>query len=149
MRKNPSHTKNLSLLTLSVLALLLVGANEAAAKVRVKATVRTPYGSVRIDNSHGPRIVTPRRQVEVRITRQDKKIAKRLARYTGVSKREILRLKRQGYRWGEIARWLDVSRQVVHAAKHQQSWQRFLKAERRHQRCGTGYHGYKGRYSNG
>ncbi len=146
MKTNKRQLTNWNLLTLSLLALLLVGANDASARVRVRATVYTPYGAVRIDNSHSGRYSAPRRHLNYTITRQDRRIAKRLARYTGVSKREILRLRRQGYRWSEIGRRLDVSRRVVRAAKHQDTWQRFLRDERRYASRGRFHRGHGGRH---
>ena len=139
-----------SLLGVTAVALFLFAADDAEAKVRVKAKVRTPYGVVHVDNgpSERQRVVRrghlpARRHYDVRITKQDRKVAKRLAWYTGVSKREILRLKRQGYKWGEIGRYLDVSRSVVRAAKHTPSWRRFVNHEQRYERCGTGDYHYR------
>jgi len=146
MKTNKRQITNWNLLTLSMLALLLLGAGDASARVRVRATVHTPYGAVRIDNSQRGRYYAPRRHLDYTVTRYDRKIAKRLARYTGVSKGEILRLRRQGYRWSEIGRRLDVSRRVVRAAKHQGSWQRFLRDERRYARHGRSHHRLGGRY---
>jgi len=141
-----------SLLSLMALALFLFAADDAEAKVRVKAKVRTPYGTIQVANGYSERTWSPRyrqlparrrppvhRQVEFRITKRDRRIAKRLAWYTGVAKYEIVQLKREGYRWGEIGRWLDVPQRVVRAAKHQRSWKHFLRDEQRYVRCGTGY----------
>ncbi len=133
-----------SLLGGTALVLFLFAADDAEARVRVKAKVRTPYGVVHVDNgpSERHRVVRrghlpARRHYDVRITKQDRQVAKRLAWYTGVSKQEILRLKRQGYRWGEIGRWLDVPRAVAQAAKHTPSWRRLVNHDRRYERCGT------------
>jgi hypothetical protein len=141
-----------SLLGLTALALFLFAAvDNAEAKVRVQATVRTPYGAVHIDNGSPARYRSPRvlparghYYVKTAITKRDRKIAKRLARYTGVSQREILRLRRQGYRWGEIGNWLDLPRPVIRAAQHQQSWQRFLRHNRGYEKCGTRSHRNQG-----
>ncbi len=137
MRTKRTNQKIRQLMSLLVVTLLLAGAGQAQATVRVRATVRTPYGAVHVDNRPSQRywrVRAPRvpvqRYHEVRLTRHDRKIAKRLAWYTGVPKREILTMKRQGYYWSEIGRWLDVPRQVVRAAKHKRSWRRFLHDER-------------------
>jgi hypothetical protein len=135
-----------NLIYLPALALLLVigAADQAQARIRVKATVRTPHGVVRVDN--GPyrpayeyrRALPVRYHQEFRVTKRDRKIAKRLARYTGVPKRELIQLKRQGYSWREIGRWLGISPQAVKASKSHKKWKRFLKRERRHGYCEVG-----------
>lgn len=139
MKTNKNQIISRNLLTLSVLTLLLLGAANASAQVRVRARINTPYGSVRVSNTHTGRYQMPRRHLEYRVSRHDKKMAKRLARYSGVAKRQILRLRRQGYTWHEIGRWLDVSPRVVRAARHQGSWRRFLNHERRYASCNRYY----------
>jgi hypothetical protein len=64
------------------------------------------------------------------VSKRDKKIARRLGRYTGVPKRELLRLKRMGYSWREIGNWLGISKQAVRAAKSKGRWARFLERQR-------------------
>jgi hypothetical protein len=117
-------------------------AADAEAGIRVKATLRTPHVGVVV---HGgpvaPRVLPlrplPVRYCEsVRITKRDRRIAKRLAWYTGVPRRELIHAKRMGYSWMEIGRWLDVPRRVVQAAQSSRSWDRFLdrawERDRRH-----------------
>ena len=131
----------LSLITV-VLLISLSGVQTAEAGIRVSATIRTPHIGIHVNS--GPVIHYPvadrRMQLPVRrhmtfpVTRNDRKVAQRLARYTGVSKRELISLRSQGYRWSEIGRWLDLSRGTVRAAMDSRSWKRFLKQERRHAR---------------
>lgn len=138
--------KRLVLFSIPALALLLtIGAvDEAQARIRVKATVRTPYGRVHVDN--GPyrhtrvyRQALPVRHYEYyQVTKRDRKIARRLARYTGVPKTELIQLRRVGYSWGEIGRWLDVPRQVVRAARSGKSWRRFMDRHDRGHYCEVG-----------
>ena len=146
MTKVRTNKKRLSLFLLPVLALLLtIGAvDEAQARIRVKATVITPYGRVQVDNGayHHTRVyrqVLPVRHYEYyRATRQDQKIASRLGRYTGVPRRELIQLRKQGYSWGEIGRWLGVPRKVVRAAKSGISWRRFMNHQNRGHYCEVG-----------
>jgi len=149
MKTNGAHLTGWNTLILSLLALLLFGTNAASAQIRVKATVHTSYGAVRIDSGHNERYRAPHHHLNYSVSRHDRQIARRLARYAGVSRREILRLRSQGYRWAEIGYWLDVPRQVVRAARHRGSWRRFLQAERRYKNCGLRYHRHGDRYNDG
>jgi hypothetical protein len=127
-------TLKMTIISLPVLALLLtLGAvDEAQARIRVKGTLRTPHGVVVVDNgayhhTRGYRPALPVRHVErIRVSERDKKMAARLGRYTGVPKRELIQLRKQGYSWKEIGRWLGVPRQVVRAAKVNATWRHFL-----------------------
>ena len=125
-----------SLLAVAALALLVTMAlvRDAEAEVRFSAALRTPTVSVRIGNAHrGPyghvRIgrlpVRPRRHY--RIVKHDRRVARRLARYTGVHFRELIRLRAYGYTWFEIGRWLRLPRRVVRAAFNKHSWKRFTR----------------------
>ena len=137
-----------SVLGLTALALFLFGAvNDADAGVRVKARVKTPYGVVRVDTGHSERYRTVRRapmpvrrHVEYRISKQDRKVAQRLASYTGIPKRQLLKLKGRGYRWTEIGRWYELPRQMVKAAKHKRSWKRYVNAGRSYDHCSTDHY---------
>jgi hypothetical protein len=125
---------------------LLVGsgiAQDAKAEIRFDATLRTPNVRVRIGNlppshyrSYKGGYLPVRRQMHYRITKHDRAVARRLARYTGVPAGELIQLKRYGYSWLEIGRWLYLPRPVVRAAMNQRSWKRFLVMERRHARYG-------------
>lgn len=141
MTKVRTNRKRLGFFSLPVLALMLTmgAADQAQARIRVQATVRTPYGRVMIDN--GPyrhtrvyrQALPVRRCVLVQVSRRDRNIARRLGRFTGVPQRELIQLRRQGYTWNEIGRWLDVPRKVVRAAKSAKSWMRFMhRQNRRH-----------------
>ena len=145
------NTARTNIVALAALTLILgIGlAEKAEAKIRVSATLRTPHAVVHYDNGPAPRVIYRDRALPIRhymkakVSKRDRRIAKRLARYTGVPKRELIHLKRMGYRWGEIGRWLGVSQRVVRAAKQSRSWDRFLRFERRHARRG-GHHGNRG-----
>lgn len=135
--------KNISLVTL-VLLISLGAADQAQARIRVKATLRTPNVQVSVDNgayNHSPRYrqaLPARYHQKVRISKRDKNVAKRLARYTGTPKRELIQLRKQGYSWREIGRWLGISRKVVRAAKTQASWRHFLNHRRPGPYCEVG-----------
>ncbi len=140
-----------SLLSLMVV-IILVGSGivqDAEAEVLFDVTMRTPNVRIRVGNTptycrtvrirrlpiHGRRLY--------RMTKNDRSIARRLAVYTGVPERELLRLRRHGYQWFEIGRWLHLPRQVVRAAMHKGTWKRFLREERLLAR--RGYAPYDGR----
>lgn len=131
------RTMRLSLL--SLLALVLVAGSgivsDAGAVIRVEATVRTPNVRVRVSNKPVYYPTRTKRQLPTyanhRISKQDQMMARRLGRYTGVPARELIQLRRAGYRWMEIGRRLHVPRPVVRAAMDQRSWKRFLHQERR------------------
>jgi hypothetical protein len=134
----------MSILSLITLALLTGQATvtDADAKVRVKVTLQTPDARVRISNTssshqriYKTRHLPVRVNIHYRINQQDREIARRLGRYADVPPRELMQLRRQGYRWPEIGRWLYLPRPVVRAAMHQQSWNRFLREERRLASC--------------
>ena len=133
-------TLKMTFISLPVLALLLTvgAADEAQARIRVKGTFRTPHGVVKVDTGpyhhtrgyRGYRQVLPVRHYErIRVSKKDRKIARRLGRYTGAPKRELIQLRKQGYSWKEIGRWLGVPRKVVRAAKKQSTWRRFLERQ--------------------
>jgi hypothetical protein len=140
-------TWNKRLFNLAILLLVSgVGFVDAAqADLRVDATLRGPGVQIRIGDGphgvrgsirvrHGERIRAPR-PIDV-VDGRDRRIADRLSDYTGVSKRELLRLRRDGYRWSEIGRRLELPRHVVQAAADRDSWREFLRHERRGSRRG-------------
>jgi hypothetical protein len=136
-----------------VAIILLVGSGivqDAEAEVRFDVTMRTPIVRVRVGNTHPLHYRTVRiRRLPIRgrgfyrISKQDRRIARRLAMYTGVPVRELLRLRRYGYQWFEIGRWLRLPRQAVRAATHKGTWKRFLREER--MLVGQGHAAYEGR----
>jgi hypothetical protein len=110
---------------------------DARAGVRVAASVHTP--NVSIHAGYNPscyycigqdRRIQDRRYMGYEITRRDRMIARRMTWYTGVNLGELIRLRRHGYDWFEIGRWLHMPRPVVRAAMNQKSWNRFLREER-------------------
>ncbi len=147
----------MSLLTLTALTMVVgIGiAQDARAEIRISAVVHTPNVSVRVGNNpsgyyyiHSDRRLPARRYMRYEITRRDRMIARRLTWYTGVPFGKLLRLRRHGYRWVEIGRWLHVPRPVVRAAMNQKSWNRFLREERRHARL-YGKRNHRVTYYNG
>jgi hypothetical protein len=141
-------TQKKNILTLSALALLLTLAplSQATAKVVVRASVGTPHYAVKVNTSpvkykyrQGKHRVVVK-QKHVRLTKQDRKMAKRLARVSYYSKREILELRRDGYSWKRIGRLLNLDPRAVRAARHAVSWNRYLDFGRPTVvRCGTHY----------
>jgi len=134
--------KTLKSLTIIAALTFAVGigiATDARAEIRVAATVHTHNVSVRAGyNSpsgyydiRADRRLPSRRYMGYELGRRDRMIARRMTWYTGVRMGELMRLRRHGYNWFEIGRWLHMPRQVVRAAMHQKSWNRFLRAEER------------------
>ncbi len=147
-----------AILTLFGAALLLMSSgtlDPARADLRLRARVETPSLRIRIgsgphhsyarfayDSQVGHRyyrrsVRRPRLRLRYeshgehyRLDRQDRRVAKRLARWTGYSRREILDLRRDGYRWFEIGRILDIRADTIRAAlgprghrkRHLRSW---------------------------
>lgn len=124
-----------------LLGLVLV--EKSAAEVRVDARVKTPHVRVRISNApivldgvykkkHPP----VRKKRSYGISKRDRAIAHRLAQYTGAPARKLLKLRRRGYSWFKIGRFLNLRAPVVYAAGNQRRWNRFLFEESRMARCG-------------
>lgn len=126
------------------LALLIAtfSADRADAGLRVRADVRVPGGVIRLQTTGEPvrliqRLPAPNgRRVVMRAeaSRHDRQVARRLARYTGVERGELLRLRRLGYDWIEIGLWLELPRRAVRAAQHDASWERYLRSVHRRDR---------------
>ena len=128
------NTTQRNFIGLMALALLIALApvTQAQAKVVVRATVKTPHLSVKVSNTPVARRyvhLTPRvthRQVLVRIDKQDRQMARRLASISGATRGEILELRRDGYTWNQIGRFLNLNPRAVRAARHAISWNRYL-----------------------
>lgn len=138
-------TRFLSPLILSALILLAVtvAGSDARAEVRVGLTVRTPGLLVSVGDAglvvagrHRP-VRVPRAVPIVHVDREDRRVARRLADYTGVDERELLRLRRHGWSWREIGRELGLSGRVVRAAATERSWRAFLDGRKPAGWCGT------------
>jgi hypothetical protein len=127
----------MSLVGLVALA-LLVGpgiVQGAEGGIRFNVALHTPSVRVRIGNTptgyyYRGRHLPIRRHYIYRIRKQDRAIAQRLARYTGVPMRRLIQLRRYGYSWMEIGHWLYLPRRVVRAAMNHRSWKHFLREER-------------------
>jgi len=137
------NKKRMSLMAAGLALAFVTGfMTDTRAGIRVAATIRTPEVRLHIDN--GPscnyrsyygrevRRLPDRRYMRYDITRRDRMIARRIAWYTNVPLRDLVRIRRDGYSWFEIGRWLHMPRPVVRAAMNQRSWDRFLREERRH-----------------
>ena len=125
-----------TILAAMVLTAVIMTATDVAAGVRVGAVVRTPNISLRIGNVPAGRRIAARRLRPMpvrrriyRIVKHDIRIARRLAWYSGVHARELLRHRRQGYTWFEIGRWYYMPRRIVRAAMSPGRWNRLLHAE--------------------
>lgn len=121
--------KRRDLTTVIAIGIILgvLAASQAKAGIRVNARVRVPGGVIQVDHHRHGRPLPRRCLVPREITRHDRKVAGRLARYTGEKKRDILRLRRVGFRWQEIGRWLGISRRTVQAAQHGDTWRLHLR----------------------
>ena len=116
-------------------------AAQAGAEIIIAAEVSAPGIRVHAGNvpscnnyTYLARRMPARGYIHHEITLRDRRIARRLAWYTGVPAPRILRLRSFGYTWNEIGRALYVPRNVVRAAKSQKKWNRFLAMERRRAR---------------
>ncbi|MCK4538196.1 MAG: hypothetical protein KAV42_05300 [Candidatus Krumholzibacteria bacterium] len=130
----------MSLMSLIVFAMIAgpMIALDAEAGVRFDATFRTDNMRVRVGNIrsdyyriHRRRPMPVRRHRGYEVGRQDRQIAYRIGRYTGIPAWELVQLRRYGYSWLEIGRWLELPRYAVRAAMHKKSWKRFLREEQR------------------
>ena len=111
-------------------------ATRADARVRVTANINVPVVWVYAGNAsscyHDVRYyrrAPARRHVYFGITKRDRRIARRLAWFSGVPARELVRLRMNGFGWFEIGRIIYVPRPVVRAAMHRRSWNRLLDDE--------------------
>ncbi len=117
-------TLRMTLLSFAALVFFLIPADAFAgpAKFRVRVRTRRPEVRViRVQNRH-------------HLTRHDRKIARRLARYTGYSRHRFLEYRARGYSWLEIGRWLDLPRRMILAARYSDTWRRY---QRPIMKCGT------------
>lgn len=125
-----------SVMAVAALALLatLATVQDAEAEVLISAAIHTPGLSVRIGNAPaGPygsiRVghLPVRKNMYYRVVERDRLIAGRLAWYTGVPVRELIRLRAYGYNWFEIGAWLRLPKAVVQASFNQKRWGRFTR----------------------
>lgn len=112
-----------SLWALGLVALLLpltLSAQKASAELRVRAELRTPHVSVRLGNTHDRML--PRRPLlrlracddySVRLSKWDRKVARRMSHMTGVRKGRLLNLRRSGFSWREIGWDIGLSRREI------------------------------------
>ncbi len=111
-------------------------ATRTDARVRVRAEINVPVAWVYpgnapscYDDAHYYRRAPARRHVYLEIKKKDRRIARRLAWFSGVPARELVRLRMNGFGWFEIGRIIYVPRPVVRAAMHRRSWNRLLADE--------------------
>ena len=126
----------LAVLTFSFLA--IPGSSEAGVRVRVQ--VNSPLISAILHSGgHGPGLnvkIHPRVR-SYQITKVDRKIARKIARRTEYSKRDLLQLRRVGYSWNQIGRLLHLPSRLMRNILHQYQ-----------PRLGYGGHYDHDRYSN-
>jgi len=124
-------TLRMTVLSLSALILFLVPTQSQAATwdLRVRTRVRTPHIRVNVgrDNRCADNGYSTDRQYRTfpNLTHRERRMARRLAGYTGYPSYKIMMLKNRGFSWSEIAFRLDVPRRVVRAARSERSWRRF------------------------
>ncbi|MBN2070117.1 MAG: hypothetical protein JW814_01570 [Candidatus Krumholzibacteriota bacterium] len=113
-------------------------AEDTAAQVRFNAVLKTPDIQIRAGNDsyrhrgnvriyHGQ--IRPGRSAPA--VYEDRKIAFRLAAWSGIRERKLIRMRRHGYRWAQIGRFYNIPPGVVRAAMDQRQWNRFLEKEMR------------------
>jgi len=138
------------------LALALVGVlgavSLAQASVVVRVAVDTPHFSVRVGSGpivspgpypvrvvHGRRIhprrasrtvVISRRRAAFRLSKHDRRIARRLSRITGYPVRFLIDYRRAGWTWREISYELGISRAELHAARSNRAFARWMRGGR-------------------
>ncbi len=135
------QTKRYGFTGILALVLLLgtLAAERADAGLQVRARVRIPGGVIQVQTPGQPvrmihRVTTPaprHRHVHAQVTRHDRQVAGRLARFTGVEKSELLRLRRLGYGWTEIGLWLELPRRAMVAVQDADTWSRYQRSSRR------------------
>ncbi|MCP4571710.1 MAG: hypothetical protein GY838_05105 [bacterium] len=131
---------------IGLLTIIIAGSaafEEARAEILVKATVTTPQVRLHLSNApagHNRYVARDRGSYRHRIRRHvsriDRAMAKRLARVTGIPRRELLDQRRFGYTWREIGRWYDLPRPMIRAASDHRSWKRWLQRDRMQNRRG-------------
>ncbi|MCB1150202.1 hypothetical protein KDK88_01545 [bacterium] len=136
------NTRLKTMLILSAVTLTVVGAavSDAAAEVRIGVSVRSPGLEVRVGDAARPHVVVrpqPAPRAVAPITREDRRIARRLASYMGVDERSLLRLRARGLTWRLVAREYGLSARVAEAAFSARSWERFLNGRKPIGWCGT------------
>jgi len=129
--KSSQALTRIPVMAMVILSLILTAGSfkSAHAALRVKTRVRVETDQVQRPHRH---------HVHLEIKKSDRRIARRLARYTGHSFRVLIDLKRHGYHWVEIGRRAGVPPRVVRAARHARSWSAFLEQARRAERCRRG-----------
>jgi len=132
-------TLRMTILSLSAMVLILSPMQSLAATrdSRVRVRVRTPHISQKqqCESTHSWSLKKDRRFRH--LSKRDRKMARRLAEYSGFSSYKFMMLRDRGFRWSEIAYRLDLPRQVVRAARNAKSWKRFV---RRAHWCGPRSH---------
>lgn len=141
--KTLKQNSRAALMALSLMILMgaALAASSAEAGVNVKVRINTPAVKATLHSGgHGPGLrvqVQPQRH-QFRITKFDRKVARKLARRTAYNKQELLRLKRDGYSWAQVGNILHLPRRSVQNILRQVSlemdrgWQRL---ERHDGRC--------------
>ncbi len=134
------RTKHASIIGLLTIILIAGAAavEEARAEIRVRATLNTPQVRLHVSNApSGPQryMVRDRGSYHYRnrhqVSRRDRLVAKRISRYCGIPRRELIDLRWYGYTWREIGRWYELPRPLIRAANgDDRKWRRWLKHHR-------------------
>lgn len=125
-----------ALMMAATISPVIFPAESADAELRVNARIVTPNLRVEVGNDpvrHLPRPVVVREHREwddgcdrscthshehwgFRLSRHDRQVARRLARMSGLSRRELLRARAQGCSWDRVGRDFRLPRPMIRAA---------------------------------
>ncbi len=133
-----------TILSLSAFILLITATGASAGGVEVKGriSIRTPDVHVTLGKFGGARKVIRLETCREaggryhRLSKGDRKRARRLANFTGIPRNHFVELRLRGYSWRQIAHRLDLSVRLVRAARTAESWRDFRSPHIR--RCGNG-----------
>ena len=114
------HRLILPALTVLALSVLTIPAS-AQARVRIGVKINTPIINAvihSVGHGSGLQIRVPARHHLVVMTKTDRRIARKLAKRTDYSKRELLQLRRAGYSWNEVGRLLRLPHRLMRSVLH-------------------------------
>lgn len=118
------HAQKVGLSLVLGLATLVIDGGQmrpAEAGIQVRARVQTPQVTVEYRHDAHPARIQRQRVTRLPlypVTRQDRAVARRIARATGHGKGDLLQLRMRGLTWVQIGQRLRIPRQVVQDAVH-------------------------------
>jgi hypothetical protein len=137
--------KQMLVMTALILGIMMASVHQAKAGLVVRARIGDPVVTVKVGH-HEHRVVTrhlvPTVRFHHKITKKDRRVARRLAAVTCYRKGDLLDWRRAGYSWKRIARELDIPRRMVQAARSKASWERYLDQLYAHRSCRGDRHGF-------